>query len=245
MITGRSFSVRKRLRAFTLTELLVAIALVGVLFSMMAPVLARAKGKAFEVYSLNNLRNISVAQQLFASDHDDRLVPHAILRPPAQGAVIPNAHLTLWPDLLESYVGDRRVYQSPLMRCDPDRGIGYGMNLSVAGAFAVETESDGAHSTEIRNPAQTILFADAAFVTRDTMYRPANEWEEDVSRPMGTWTIRTPADPLWNLAPTRVIPRNGGRANVAFVDGHVESLTIQQMGFDKPMGHPLNWWDRY
>ena len=74
-----------------------AIALVGILFSMMAPVLARAKGKAFEVYSLNNLRNISVAQQLFALDHDDRLVPHAILRPPAQGAVIPNAHLTLWP----------------------------------------------------------------------------------------------------------------------------------------------------
>ena len=45
-----------------------AIALVGILFSMMAPVLARAKGKAFEVYSLNNLRNISVAQQLFALD---------------------------------------------------------------------------------------------------------------------------------------------------------------------------------
>ncbi len=41
------------------------------------------------------------------------------------------------------------------------------------------------------------------------------------------------------------MPRNGGRANVAFVDGHVESLTIPQLGFDKPVGHPLNWWDRY
>ena len=109
----------------------------------------------------------------------------------------------------------------------------------------METESDGAHSTEIRNPAQTILFADAAFVTRDTMYRPVNEWEEDVSRPMGTWTIRTPADPLWEPDTHTGNARNGGRANVAFVDGHVESLTIPQLGFDKPVGHPLNWWDRY
>ena len=33
--------------------------------------------------------------------------------------MIPNAHLTLWPDLLESYVGDRRVYQSLEVRSGP------------------------------------------------------------------------------------------------------------------------------
>lgn len=53
------------MRAFTLVELLVIIALLGVLFSMMAPVMAKAVGKAREVYCLNNLRNISVAQILF------------------------------------------------------------------------------------------------------------------------------------------------------------------------------------
>lgn len=245
MITGGSLSARKRLRAFTLTELLVAIALVGVLFSMMAPVLARAKGKALEIYCLNNLRNLSVAQQLYSSDHEQHLVPHAVLQPPSAGAVVPNAHLTLWPDLLESYVGDRRVFRCPCMKCGPDHGIGYGMSLSVAGAFAVATEGDGPHEAQIKNPAQTIFLADAAFITRETMYRPVEDWQEDSSRTMGSWTIRSPADPLWHLAPTRVMPRHGARANVAFVDGHVEPLTIKQLGFDKPVGHPQNWWDRH
>ena len=40
---------------------------------------------------------------------------------------------SLYGRFIGGYVGDRRVYQSPCMKCDPDRGIGYGMNLSVAG----------------------------------------------------------------------------------------------------------------
>ena len=90
MISDRNLAGRSRLRAFTLVELLVIIALLGVLFSMMAPVMAKAVGKAREVYCLNNLRNISVAQILFSQDHDDHLTPHAINRMPSLNAIVPN-----------------------------------------------------------------------------------------------------------------------------------------------------------
>ena len=151
----------------------------------------------------------------------------------------------MWPDLLRPYTGDARTFRCPCMHCDPEQGIGYGMNLMVAGKFSVPNEMAAVHETEIQQPGQTILFGDAAFVTRESMLQPATEWREDPGRPLGSWTIRPPGDPLWHWAPTRVMPRHGARANVAFVDGHVEPLTIKQLGFDKPVGHPQNWWDRH
>ena len=101
------------------------------------------------------------------------------------------------------------------------------------------------NSMEIQRPSQTVLFADAAFVTRATMNRPLREWQEDSSRPWGCWTLRTPSDPLWHFAPARLMPRHHGRANAAFVDGHAETLTPVQLGYGLPLGHPKNWWDRH
>ena len=233
------------MRAFTLVELLVIIALLGVLFSMMAPAMVKAVAKAQEVYCLNNLRNISVGQILYSQDHDNHLTPHAMNRKPPSNAIVPNSKMTMWPDLLETYVGDRRAFRCPCMKCDLERGMGFGMNLGVAGEFMVESEAQSPHASRIQNPALAIYFADAAFITPETMRRPMPEWQEDTSRPLGSWTIRTPADRFWNWVPTRVIPRHGGRANVGFVDGHVESRAIRQLGFGRPVGHPENLWDRH
>ena len=245
MISDRKLAGRRRLRAFTFVELLVVITLLGVLVSMMAPALAKAMSKAHEIYCLNNLRNISIGQILYSQDHDDHLTPHAINRKPLTNAVVPNPKMIMWPDLLETYVGDRRAFCCPCMKCELERGMGFGMNLNVAGEFMVESEAQSPHASRIQNPALTIYFADAAFITPETMHRPMTEWQEDTSRVLGSWTIRTPNDRFWNWIPTRVIPRHGGGANVGFVDGHVESRAVRQLGFGHPVGHPENLWDRY
>ena len=62
--------------AFTLVELLVVMAIVAVLASMLLPVLAGAKGRAQSVQCLGNLRQLQVAWQLYADDHDGRLAPN-------------------------------------------------------------------------------------------------------------------------------------------------------------------------
>jgi prepilin-type N-terminal cleavage/methylation domain-containing protein len=56
---------------FTLIELLVVIAIIGILASMLLPVLAKAKGKANDVKSMSNLKQVALAMQMYIGDNDE------------------------------------------------------------------------------------------------------------------------------------------------------------------------------
>jgi len=60
-------------RGFTLVELLVGIAIIGVLMAFLLPMLARAKAKARRVKCVNQLGQVGKALISFAQDNDNRL----------------------------------------------------------------------------------------------------------------------------------------------------------------------------
>src|ERR1039457_17999 len=68
--------------AFTLTELLLVIAIIAILAALLMPALATAKSKGKQTACLNNLRQLVLSFQMYSADNDGKLAPNTPLAEP-------------------------------------------------------------------------------------------------------------------------------------------------------------------
>jgi prepilin-type N-terminal cleavage/methylation domain-containing protein/prepilin-type processing-associated H-X9-DG protein len=80
-------------RAFTLIELLVVIAIIAILAAILFPVFAQAKLSAKNISTVSNLKQISLAFQMYSADYDDVTVLHE--NPPSTPPAPPEAQTYL------------------------------------------------------------------------------------------------------------------------------------------------------
>lgn len=99
---------------FTLIELLVVVAIIGILASMLLPSLSKARGEAVRTVCLSNLKQVGLAEQLFADDN--QTLPYV-------GYYIPtkvknnNHHLSEVHMFYIPYTGDIEDETSKLFSC--------------------------------------------------------------------------------------------------------------------------------
>jgi len=113
----------KRTNAFTLIELLVVVAIIGIIMAILLPALSKAKEYGRKVSCGSNLKQIAIALQNYAMDHNG-IYPLAAMAPSWDLTYDdPNDLYTRmgWMRRLFPYVGQQsKVYRCPSFPRDPD-----------------------------------------------------------------------------------------------------------------------------
>lgn len=161
-------------RGFTLIELLTVIAIIGILASILIPVVGRVRESARASKCLSHLRQLHLAVILAAEDNDDR-VPFAAKPQPGE-----DPQLQLWHRRIAPYVdADFQTRQVDIFLCASDEtpygnALSYGMNnklrgevkmahivnnvvlLTDASSYAIWARSDGLNqNVELRHSEAT------------------------------------------------------------------------------------------
>jgi len=199
---------------FTLIELLVVIAIIAILAAILFPVFARARENARKATCQSNLKQMGLANQMYAQDYDQIYIPGAVRQAGVPGNGI------WWMITMQPYIKNTNVLHCPsssvngwcaMAACEANAGQhywryngGYGINRGyndVNGTNYPGTSfSTPAGKAEplVELPADTIFVAECKCV---------------VSAPDGHATFD----------PEMVKPHMDG-ANYLFCDGHVKWL---------------------
>jgi prepilin-type N-terminal cleavage/methylation domain-containing protein/prepilin-type processing-associated H-X9-DG protein len=205
--------------AFTLIELLVVIAIIAILAAMLFPVFARAREKARQTSCLSNVRQLSLATEMYTQDYDEVLIPSAHYLP-SGGGTLPNS-APIWPAYVSPYVRNHQVFVCPDAKSQGwyvetwgERGrLPYGLNrdtedrtLGLPLALAVFEE-----------PSRTIWITDSA---------PGNTGKPEQMRGFQVTGDREPN------TQAAIGERHNGGTTVGLMDGHAKwykSSTIWQL----------------
>jgi len=204
MSIGCHGSVR---RGFTLIELLVVIAIIAILAAILLPALRQAKEKAKQSACANNLRQLGLALNMYAQDHDGDL-PKPI--DTASGSA--------------SWYWALKIYRTGYVKatdafCCPSWPpyqlkanqlfMTYGMRVRVAGLWTAFSPPSLQKAEAYTNPSDFLILADSIF---------------DPPAPFGA----TPHYyQRYYLYPNEgdIHLRHVGQANCLFLDGHVIGAT--------------------
>lgn len=110
-------------RAFTLIELLVVIAIIAILAAILFPVFAQAKKSAKAAASLAHIKQVTMAEMMYAVDRDDKFVPDYTWGGPT--AILgwnwsdPNTTYAPWSWLVLPYIKTAGLLQDPQTAPEP------------------------------------------------------------------------------------------------------------------------------
>lgn len=252
--------------AFTLVELLITVAIVSVLVGILLPSLAGARSAARAARCMVQARQLQLANDLYAADHDDRFVPgaaeflenksrwHGTRQSLGEPFTPSGAPLLGYTDTLELVARTCPAFRPPEAPVGFERGSGaYGYNNAFVGthrarsggAWVVVTDRAGTPRYRFGTPSSTLGFADAAFPDERAAERVV---EYAFAEPRFNPGSPDNAAEGFRQDPSIHFRHPGATASVVSLDGHAapERLTFTwSSGFYTPPAEEvaLGWYD--
>ncbi|HYT45126.1 MAG TPA: prepilin-type N-terminal cleavage/methylation domain-containing protein [Methylomirabilota bacterium] len=196
----------KRLKGFTLVEILVVILIILILAGVLFPVILGVKSRAQQTKCALHMRQIGIAISMYAQDHDDMPPQGAYntsVQPTFPVPIYTNqtAYRVTWEDILigMQYLKSYEIFICPAAS-NNDYRSSYGVNRWI---MKWET-SEKLESPPY--PTYTALISE----------KEGPDW------PIKLPTPADKADPYY----FPMDPRHSNKLNVLFLDGHVKTVVV-------------------
>lgn len=208
------------LKAFTLIEMLVVIAIIATLAALLFPMVQGMQERGKATSDLNNLRQLGLATQMYLNDNDNTFFP-------------PTPSPSPWPQMLNpKYVGSWKVFQSPF-----DLRVSSSVPASAPVSYGINKSALGMLADKVTNPSGYLIYAPAQNASSSASFEGLGGGNVTIE-PGG---VSTPGG-----AAKGGTHQSRKRINAIYNDWHVETMiwttyTNDQASTSDPTG-PQRWY---
>ena len=203
------------MKRFSLIELLVVVAIIGVLASFVLPALGKARNTSRKATCINNLRQLNTSMYIYSDDNDSFVITAAV-----------NGSLTFSKQLADDYSVSSSTFSCSMddvTRTEPKDPRSYSMNTGSSTTFSGTATPDP--DNECDGPTRMATYNNISYnnIASDTLLVLEN-WENineqhDWARSDTTWAYYSYLM-NWTDRPAQF---HDGRPNFSLIDGSVQT----------------------